>query len=49
MCKLTSQKVTSVNYHAYLFIVLYNMASNKVAESYVMKKQKYELFFHIKY
>ena len=25
------------------------MASNKVAKSYVMKKQNYEIFFHIKY
>ena len=25
------------------------MASNKVAESYVMMKQNYELFFHIEY
>ena len=46
---MTSQNVTHVNYHEYLFIVLYNMASNKVAESYVMKKQNYELFFHIEY
>ena len=46
---MTSQNVTCVNYHEFLFIALYNMASNKVAKSYVMKKQNYELFFHIEY